>query len=112
VLYFGTNGEFVRDDCWLIRNDRSITISNGDPHNEFAGHWAPILDGMQVTYRLRRRTVERKGEVLPGKRISESVSMPRSGLMMGNRTFQRVQIANASDFLEYYLALVRQGAND
>ena len=33
VFYFTKNGTFVRDECWLIKNGKTITISNGDPHD-------------------------------------------------------------------------------
>ena|ERR1700747_436034 len=34
IFYFRKDGYFVRDECWLIKHGKSITISNGDPHNE------------------------------------------------------------------------------
>jgi len=106
VLYFGADGEFVRDECWLIRYGKSISISNGDPHNQYVGRITGVLDGMRMTYRLVRRTVEKNGEVLPGPEISESAStMAKSGLAMRGRFFHRVELANASDYAEAYGAL-------
>jgi hypothetical protein len=104
----------VRDECWLIRDGKSISISNGDPHNEYVGRIAEhILDGMRIDYRLVRRTVERKGEVLPGPKISEDASVRAiSGLAMGTprRFFHRVILANESDYVEIYSNLAKQYA--
>jgi hypothetical protein len=116
VLYFGKDGEFVRDDCWLIRDGKSISISNGDPHNQYVGRMTePMADGAKYTYRLVRRTVERPGEVLPGPMITESAStMAKSGLAMGgrNRFFHRVKFANESDYVETYRNLAKQYAHE
>ena len=115
VLYFGKDGEFVRDDCWLIRDSKSISISNGDPHNEYVGRMTePMLDGAKYTYRLVRRTVEKMGEVLPGPMITESTStMAKSGLAMGgrNRFFHRVKFANEREYVETYSNLAKQYAH-
>ncbi len=108
VLYFGKDGEFVQDDCWLTRDGKSISISNGDPHNQYVGRITGVLDGMRMTYRLVRRTVEKDGEVLPGPEISGGAStMARSGLAMGGRFFRRVEFANGSDYAESYNALAQ-----
>ena len=106
VLYFGNDGEFVRDECWLIRDGKSILISNGDPHNQYVGRITGVLDGMRMTYRLVRRTVQKNGEVLPGPEISVSAStMAKSGLAMGGRFFHGVELGNASEYAEAYSAL-------
>ena len=112
VLYFGKNGEFVRDDCWLIRHGKSISISNGDPHNEYVGRIAePMLDGAKYTYRLVLRTVAREGEVLPGPEISEfASSKARSGVAMGGRFFRRVKLTNENEYVEVYSHLAKQYA--
>jgi len=116
VLYFGEDGEFVRDDCWLIRDGKSISISNGDPHNQYVGRMTELMaDGAKYAYRLVRRTVERDGEVLPGPMITESAStMAKSGLAMGgrNRFFHRVKFANESDYVETYSNLAKQYAHE
>lgn len=105
VLYFGKNGEFVRDDCWLIRSGKSISISNGDPHNEYVGRMTEqMLDGAKYTYHLVLRTVAREGEVLPGPEVSEfASSKAKSGLAMGDRFFHRVKLANESEYVETYI---------
>ena len=109
VLYFRNDGKFVRDDCWLLKDDKSIRISNGDPHNEYVGQTAPILDGMHLTYHLVRRTVERSGETLPGNTISEDVStLAMSGLSIGKRFFHPVQLANAHEYEAEYEALLTE----
>ena len=114
VLYFGKDGAFVRDECWLIRNGKSISISDGDPHDEYVGRMTePMLDGAKYTYRLVRRTVEMPGEVLPGPMITETAStMAKSGLAMGgrNRFFHRVKFANEDEYVETYNTLARQYA--
>ena len=114
VVYFGKNGEFVRDECWLIRDGKSISISNGDPHNQYAGRIVDhMLDGMRIEYRLVRRTVEREGEVLPGPTISESASVKaNSGLAIERRFFRRVKLANESDYIEIYSSLAQHHAQD
>jgi hypothetical protein len=114
VLYFGKNGEFVRDECWLIRDGKSISISNGDPHNQYAGRIAePMADGMRIEYRLVRRTVEREGEVLPGPKISESASVKaKSGLAIERRFFHRIKLATESDYIEIYSSLAQHYAQD
>jgi hypothetical protein len=116
VLYFGKDGAFVRDECWLIRDGKSISISDGDPHDEYVGRMSePMFDGAKYTYRLVRRTVERPGEVLPGPMITE-IASPRakSGLAMGgrNRFFQRVKFANESEYVETYSNLAKQFAQE
>jgi hypothetical protein len=111
VLYFGENGEFVKDECWLIKEGDFISVSNGDPHNESVGLWEPIADGMHVTYRMVRRTIERKGEVLPGKKISADIGMTRVGLEFGDRVFRRTQLANANDYVASYNSLVRESTD-
>lgn len=112
VLYFGKDGEFVRDDCWLIRDGKSISISNGDPHDEYVGRITePMLDGAKYSYRLVVRTVARQGEVLPGPEISEfASSMAKSGLALGGRFFRRVKLANESEYVEIYSQLAKQYA--
>ena len=112
VLYFGRNGEFVRDECRLIRDGRSISISNGDPHNQYVGRIAePMLDGMRIEYRLVRRTVEITGETLPGPHISQTASTRAiSGLAIGGRFFRHVQLANESDYTKEYGNLAQQYA--
>jgi hypothetical protein len=114
VVYFGKNGEFVRDDCWLIRDGKSISISNGDPHNQYVGRIVEhMLDGMRIEYRLVRRTVEREGEVLPGPKISGSASvMAKSGLAIQRRFFHRIKLANESDYIEVYSSLAQHYAQD
>ena len=111
VLFFGGDGDFVRDECWLIRDGQTISISNGDPHNQYVGRTKPMADGVQIEYRLVRRTVQRTGEVLPGPKISTTAStMAKPGLAMQGRFFRRVQLANASEYLETYSTLARQYA--
>ncbi|SPE41153.1 exported hypothetical protein [Candidatus Sulfotelmatobacter sp. SbA7] len=112
VLYFGKNGEFVRDECWLIRDGKSISISNGDPHSQYVGRITePMADGAKYTYRLVRRTVEKEGEVLPGPEISEfASSKAMSGLEIQGHFFRRVKLANESDYIELYKTLARQYA--
>ena len=105
VLYFQQNGLFTRDECWVIRSGKAITISNGDPHNEWIGRWDPIADGMHVSYRLVRRTVERMGEILPGTMTVEDVELPKSGLKVGNRVFRSVVPTNAAEYAARYSAL-------
>ena len=109
VFYFARGEWFVRDDCWLIKNGKAITISDGDPHNEYVGRSEPILDGMQLKYRLVRRTVERAGEMLPGSLISEDASvLAVSGLSIGGRSkfFRRVLPTNAGEFEARYDDLI------
>jgi hypothetical protein len=109
VLYFRNDGKFVRDDCWLIKQGDSITVDNGDPHDEYVGQTAPILDGMHLTYRLVRRTVERSGENLPGNTISEDAStLAVSGLSIGKHFFRPVQLTNASEYEATYEALLTE----
>jgi hypothetical protein len=109
VFYFAKDGRFVRDNCWLIKNGKVITISNGDPHEEYVGDTTPLLDGMHLKYRLVRRTVERQNEILPGKTISEDAStLAYSGLSIGKRFFRRVEFANADDYAAAYQALLSQ----
>ena len=110
VLYFGANGEFVRDECWLIRNGKTISISNGDPHEQYVGRiTTPILDGMQIEYRLVRRTTEKTGETLPGPYISETASTRAiSGLALEGRFFHSVQLADESDYIKEYGNLAQQ----
>ena len=112
VLYFGKGGEFVRDECWLVRNGKSISISNGDPHNQYVGRITePMADGMKITYRLVARTVEKAGEVLPGPEISETAStMAKSGLAIERRFFRPVNLANARDYVEVYSTLAQRHA--
>jgi hypothetical protein len=111
VLFLGSDGEFVRDECSLIRDGQTISISNGDPHNQYVGRTKPMADGVQIEYRLVRRTVERTGEVLPGPKISTTAStMAKPGLAMGGRFFRRVEFANGSEYLETYNTLARQYA--
>ena len=111
VLFFGSHGEFVRDECSLIRGGQTISISNGDPHNQYVGRTKPVADGVQIEYRLVRRTVERTGEVLPGPKMSTTAStMAKPGLAMGGRFFRRVQLANGSEYIETYSTLARQYA--
>ena len=112
ILYFGKDGELVRDECWLIRDGKSISISNGDPHNQYVGRITePMLDGAKYTYRLARRTVEKEGEVLPGPEISAFASSKAvSGLEMQGLFFRRVKLANESDYIKTYNALARQFA--
>jgi hypothetical protein len=108
IFFFAKNGQVVRDDCWLIKGPDSIAISNGDPHNEYIGQTEPIADGVHVTYRLVRRTVEREGETLPGHTISEDMStLPKSGLSDGKLFFQRVQFSNANEYEARYIALLK-----
>jgi hypothetical protein len=111
ILYFGQNGIFARDECWVIREGQSITISNGDPHNEWVGSWEPIADGMRMTYRLVRRTVERKGEQLPGREIKASAEMPRSGLKIGRQLFRSMTPTNATEYAAGYDALAKINAD-
>jgi hypothetical protein len=114
VVYFGKNGEFVQDECWMIRDGKSISISNGDPHNQYVGRIVEhMLDGMRIEYRLVRRTVERKGEVLPGPKILESASVKaNSGLAIEHRFFHRVTFANESDYIEIYNSLAQHYGQD
>ena len=102
----------MRDDCWLIKDGRSIAISKGDPHNEYVGKTEPIPDGMRLRYRLVRRTVERKDEKLPGDWISDGSSRRTvSGLIaIGSRHsfFRRVVPSNADEYQARYDALLRQ----
>ena len=94
-----------------FRDGQTILISNGDPHNQYVGRTKPMADGVQIEYRLVRRTVERTGEVLPGPKISTTAStMAKPGLAMGGRFFRRVQLANGSEYLETYSTLARQYA--
>lgn len=105
IFYFRKDGYFVRDECWLIKQGKSIAISNGDPHNEYAGLTDPILDGMTLKYRLVRRSVEVKGEKLPGDWISEDASNRlNSGFIIGkkNKLFNRVPIMNAREYQARY----------
>lgn len=102
VFYFRSDGYFVRDDCWLIKQGKSIAISNGDPHNEYVGLTDPvILDGMRLKYRLVRRNIEVKGEALPGDWISEDASSRTdTGLSIGkkNQSYRRVSLSNAREY--------------
>jgi hypothetical protein len=72
VFYFGKDREIVPDECWLIRDGESIAISDGDPIMNLLVYPEPIADGMQLTYRLLRLSVERKGERLPGRETSQN----------------------------------------
>lgn len=114
VLYFGKAGAFVRDDCRLIRNGKSISISNGDPHAQYVGRVAEgMLDGMRIEYRLVRRTPETVGETLPGPRISVGASvLARSGLAIGDRRpqrfFKQASLGNGNDYISLYETLVQK----
>ncbi len=109
VLFFGNDGEFMRDECWLIRDGQTISISNGDPHNQCVGRTKSMADGLQIEYHLVRRTVERSGEILPGPTISKTAStMAKSGLAMDGRFFTPIQFANGNENLEIYSNLARQ----
>jgi hypothetical protein len=110
ILYFGRKGVFARDECWVIRTGRSITISNGDPHNESVGSWGPIADGMHMKYRLVGRTVERKGEPLPGKVVEADAEMPRSGLKIGRELFRSITPTNAAEYAAECEDLARKNA--
>ena len=105
IFYFRKDGYFVRDECWLIKHGKSIAISNGDPHNEYVGRTDPILDGMRMEYRLVRRSIEVKGEKLPGNWISENASTQfTAGLIVGtkNKLFRRMQLTNAREYQAKY----------
>ena len=110
ILYFSRNGVFAKDKCWVIRRGQTITISNGDPHNESVGSWDPITDGMHMMYRLVSRTVERKGEHLPGKEIEANAEMPQSGLKIGNQLVRSIMPTNAAEYAARYNALARVNA--
>jgi hypothetical protein len=112
VLYFEQNGLFARDECSAIRKGKSVTISDGDPHNEWIGRWTPILDGMHITSRLVRRTVDRKGESLPGKEVESDVDMPKSGLKIGHQLFRSVVPSNAAEYAARYKALANNAARN
>jgi hypothetical protein len=112
VLYFGKDGGFVRDECSLVRDGTSISISNGDPHNEYVGQETEMMvDGMRIMYRLVRRTVEKDGEVLPGPAIMETAStIAKTGLAVGGQFFRPVKLANEREYMEAYGALAQQYA--
>jgi hypothetical protein len=108
IFYFRKDGYFVRDDCWLIKRGKSIAISNGDPHNEYVGLTNLILDGMTLKYRLVRRSIEVKGEKLPGDWISEDASTRAiSGLSIGKKNIflRRVPLTNGREYQARYDAL-------
>lgn len=108
VFYFPNKGRrFVRDECWLIRNGKSLSISNGDPHDEYVGETEPILDGMRLRYRLVSRTVTRNGESLPGDVLSEDAStLAVSGLEVSGHFFRRISPENAGEYEAGYKALL------
>jgi len=112
VLYFGKDGAFVQDQCWLIRDGKSVSISNADPHNEYVGRITePILDGMRIKYRLVHRTVEKAGEVLPGPEISDTAStMAASGVAIRRTFFRPAKLFNEVEYVEIYRTLARQYA--
>lgn len=97
VLYFGPRGEFKRDDCLLLRQSGHVTISNGDGHVEYEGNWQAQGSGAEVTYRLTRRTVEMKGEQLPGPELKDRAILKGNRLQFGGRTFQRLSGQDASE---------------
>jgi len=114
VLYVGRDHLFARDDCWLLKKGGQITISNGDPHDQYVGYWEPIPDGMHYRYRLVNRTVKREGESFPGTEMSGDVgaALRRDHMLeLNDKLFVPFAPTNAREYDATYHHLKRMNAD-
>lgn len=88
VLFFDVNSHFAVIDCVLLGPD-SLRISHGDGQQVSTGAWDGRLPGL-ARYRLVSRTVEKIGEVLPGRWETEKLARRGADyLLFRHKLYQR-----------------------
>jgi len=91
VLYFGEHGRFAIVACLINRANGKHVISNGDGQVIFMGEWDGHLPG-HVKYRLISRTVEIRGETLPGRLQEATMESNSKGyLLFQGNLYRRVE---------------------
>ncbi len=98
----------------VIQGPTSEAVSGGDGRVVYLGTWKPTGNSLHVEYRLVSRTVEKKGETLPGLVQSEDVRVNGSTLLFQKDRFSREEKLDSD--AEFKIILEResvpQGASD
>jgi hypothetical protein len=81
ILYFDEQGRFALVACRINREKGEYVISNGDGQAVFTGEWDGHLPG-HVKYRLVSRTVEIRGETLPGPWRKSKIQATSKGYLL------------------------------
>lgn len=100
LLYFGPDHTFAIIYCVVNRVPKQyMTISHGDGQVVYLGKWEAAGDQISTTYRLMSRTVQIKGEKLPGPELRATIKKSHVLLVLQSKSYRRVDALdkNAAD---------------
>jgi hypothetical protein len=90
ILYFGKDQTFAVIHCVVNRVPKEYeTISHGDGQVVYRGKWEAAGDNITVEYRLVSRTLQIKGEALPGPIQHATITTFNRALHLDGKTFHR-----------------------
>jgi hypothetical protein len=90
VLFFEEDHKFALIYCAVGRVPKEyMNISHGDPRGVFIGKWDVHGDEIAIEYRLVDRTIQLKGEKLPGPIQSATIKASHDILNFNGKTFRR-----------------------
>lgn len=97
ILYFGEQQVFAIIDCTVNRVPKEYeTISQGDAQGLYKGKWEAKGDDIVIEYVLVSRTVQLKGEVLPGPIQHARIKASDKVLHLNGKTFRRATALDKS----------------
>jgi len=90
IVYFGRDHVFAVIYCTINRVPKQyMTISAGDPQGVYRGKWKLDGDDIAVEYRLVDRTIEVRGEKLPGPIQRAAIKISSQILTFDRKKFRR-----------------------
>jgi hypothetical protein len=97
VLYFKADHSFALIYCVVNRvPGEYMTISHGDGQVVYVGKWEAAGDQIRAAYRLVSRTVQVKGETLPGPPQRATVKTSHGVLSLNGKTYRRTDALDQS----------------
>lgn len=90
---FTTNSEFSMLQCWIIQNDKKLSISSGDPHRVFIGRWTTNDSNVTVSYRLVYELVQPVGGgQYPGAEQKASLAIINNTIKLAGVTYTKAAV--------------------
>jgi len=91
ILYFGPDHQFALIYASVIQMPSKCIehVSVGDGQVVYLGKWKLDSGGVSVNYQLVSRTIQIKGEHIPGAFVTGLIRFKNSTLSFQNETFER-----------------------
>lgn len=108
LVQFSTDGSFSMLRCYIIEHANTLTISRGDPHMIYTGHWIDGEPRISIRYRLMyERVAPVGGGTYPGPEETGTARLVGKTLQVNGKEY--VDVGKKLHITEYeeFIAPVR-----